>query len=131
MADTIRGLPSDEDDVDVLRFSSEAKPDKRRDQRIPLFYIDDDPFTVPRFPDPAVGLKFLKILHEDGDGEANYYLLTSMLGQEGYDALMAYSEKGLLTQEQFDGVIAKALRIVSRQDELKKVPQNGRRPRRR
>jgi hypothetical protein len=130
MAD-ITGVPSDEDDVDILRFSSEAKPDKKREQRVPLFYIDDQAYTVPRFPAPAVGLRFLKILHNEGEGEANYYLLTTMLGEEGYDALMNYSDKGLLSSEQFEAVIDKALRIISRQDELPKAVRNGMRRRRR
>jgi hypothetical protein len=130
MAD-IHGVASDEDEVDILRFSSEVKPDKKREQRVPLFYIDDVPYTVPRFPDPAVGLRYLKILHEDSDGEATYFLLTTMLGEAGYNALMEYSEAGKLTQEQFDAVLAKALRIVGRTDEAPKLLRNGRRPRRR
>ena len=129
MAD-ITGLPSDEDDVDILRFSSEAKPDKKQEQRIPLFYIDDEAYTVPRYPNPAIGLRFLKKIHEEGDGEANFYLLTTMLGEDGYNALIDYSDKGLLTTEQFEAVVAKALRIVTRQDEAPKALRNGR-PRRR
>jgi hypothetical protein len=120
VADTLKGLPSDGDDLDVLRFSSEAKADKKVTQRVPLFYIDDEVYTVPRYPDPTVGLKYLKILHEESEGEANYYLLIEMLGQEGYDALMEYGEAGKLTTEQFDAVIAKALRIAGRQDESPK-----------
>jgi hypothetical protein len=133
VADTdIHGVASDEDSLDVLRFSSEAKADKKADQRVPLFYMDDEVYTVPRFPHPAVGLRYLKILHEEGDGEAQYYLLTEMLGEDGYEALMDFSEKGRITPDQFDAVMAKALRIVGRQDEPSpKARRNGRPVRRR
>jgi hypothetical protein len=121
------------EDLDLIRFSSEAEPDPKREQRIPLFLIDEVEYTVPRFPAPTIGLKYLKLAHEQGSDEANYWLLTSMLGEEGYEALMDYSEKGLLTDEDYDAVVAKALRIVSRREggPKDKNRQNGGRSRRR
>jgi hypothetical protein len=131
MADTKKSA-SDED-LDLIQFSSEAAPDPKREQRIPLFSIDDVDYTVPRFPAPTIGLRYLKLAHEEGSDEANYWLLTSMLGEEGYDALMAYSDKGLLSDDDYDAVVAKALRIVSRQEggPKGKNRQNGGRSRRR
>jgi hypothetical protein len=121
------------EDLDFIRFSSEAEPDPKREQRVPLFYIDEEAYTVPRFPAPTIGLRYLKLAHEEGSDEANYWLLTSMLGDEGYEALMDYSDKGKLTDEDYDAVVAKALRIVSRQDggPKGKNRQNGGRSRRR
>jgi hypothetical protein len=130
VADT-KGQASDED-LNVLQFSSDAKARPGVEQRVPLFFIDDKAYTVPRFPNPAVGLRYLKILHEESEGEAVYYLLQNMLGEEGYDALMEYSEANKLSPEQFEAVVAKALRIATRQDEGPKgIRANGRNSRRR
>jgi hypothetical protein len=131
MADN-HGKQASGEDLDLIRFSSEAVPDPKREKRIPLFYIDEKVYTVPQFPAPTIGLKYLKLAHEEGSDEANYWLLSSMLGEEGYEALMEYSDKGLLSDEDYDAVVAKALRIVSRQEGSPKGKnrQNGGRSRR-
>jgi hypothetical protein len=133
MADTVRRLASGEndEDLDIIRFSSDAKPNPEAEKRVPLFFIDDVPYTVPKKPNPVIGLTFLKLAHEEGVEEANYYLLMEMLGEEGYQALLDYAAKGLLEQEHYDQVLEKALRIVSRQDTPKANNRNGTYSRRR
>jgi hypothetical protein len=127
MAD-IRQTASDEDDLDIIRFSSEAEP--RKETRIPLFYIDDVAYTVPKKPNPAIALKYLEKAHEEGSDEATYYLLTTMLGEEGYRALLDYAEQGKLSDEDYDTVVLRALDIVSRRQAIPKARQNGGRGRR-
>jgi hypothetical protein len=130
MADN-RGVASDEEDLDILHFSSEVEPNTEEDKRIPLFFIDDVPYTVPKAPRQTIGLKYLQILHEEGEGEATFFLMTEMLGEEGYQALLDYGESGKLADGQFEAVVAKALRIMTRADQSPKGSLNGRRLRRR
>ena len=125
MADTKSGAS---DELDVIRFSSEAEP--KVSKRIPLFYIDDVAYTVPKDPSPSIGLKYLQIAHEESGDAATYYLMTTMLGEEGFQALIDYAEQGKLTQEDYDEVVLRAVDIVSRARTLPKARPSGTRKRR-
>jgi hypothetical protein len=76
-------------------------------ERVTLFYIGDREFTITARPQAEVGLRFLKLSQtpvSEGGGEqaAIYYLLTKLLGQDGYDALMGFDG---LQQSQFQQIV--------------------------
>jgi hypothetical protein len=106
------------EDPRILRLSSttEAEPEVR----VPLFYIDDVEYTVLKNPPPTVGLQYLRILKEQGEGFAAYFLLTNLLGEEGYAALENYDK---LTREQYDKILELAVEISTGQSERPKVPR--------
>lgn len=72
----------------VLRIQPRTQPA----ERIPLFYIGDREFTIPKHPGANVAVAYMQILAEDGEGpkaeaRAYTYLFREMLGDEGYQAL--------------------------------------------
>ena len=85
-------------------------------ERDTLFYIDDKPFTIPVRVGVDVAIEYLHraaAVGGGGEGEALAadYLLTEMLGEEGYRALRTYKK---LTAAQFAHVIAVCTRIAVR-----------------
>lgn len=76
--------PRDSETDSVVRIKS----GQGSGERLPLFYIDDELFTIPKRPRPNIGLKYLKTLRTSGNAEmATAVLLNSMLGDGAYDAL--------------------------------------------
>jgi hypothetical protein len=107
--------------VPAIRLDSKApRPETKR---VPLFYIDDTEYTVPAKPSPTVGLKYLRLLAREGEGQANEFLLRSLLGEKGYVALMNYTA---LTEEQFDQVMERAVSIATGPKERQRTSQAGR-----
>jgi hypothetical protein len=107
--------------VDVLRLPKERE--HAQEKRVPLFYIDDVAYTVPAKPNPTMGLRYLHILKTEGQGQATYFLLTQMLGEKGYLALMNYED---LKQEEYDQVVNKATKIIMGPKERPKVRRGPR-----
>jgi hypothetical protein len=91
----------------ILRLKTAPKGAKRK--REPLFYIDDTEYSVEVHPSPARSLKYLKMLRDEGADIATQYMLESLLGDEGYQALMEYED---LTEEQFEQVVTAASKIM-------------------
>jgi hypothetical protein len=106
-------------DVDILRLTTkeEAEPI----EMVTLFEIDDTPYQVPKNPSPTVGLRYLKICKVEGAEAGAYFLLSCMLGEQGYDALMEYDQ---LTQDQYDFILTAAVRIATGKTERPKGTRN-------
>jgi hypothetical protein len=102
-------------DVDVLRLST--KDESEPIEMVTLFEIDDTTYQVPKNPSPTVGLRYLKICKTEGPEAGAYYLLSNMLGEQGYEALMDYEQ---LTQDQYDFILTAALRIATGKTERPK-----------
>jgi hypothetical protein len=99
----------DPDDPDFIRLVPSDD-----EARVPLFSIGDREFTILARPRPNIGLKYLRISRKPvskGGGEqaATDYLLTALLGEEGYEALTDFDE---LTSEQFAKVLAIASKVA-------------------
>ena len=109
-------------EFEILRLSTKTK--SKPVEYVDLFEIDDVTYQVPRYPSPTIGLKFLHILKTKGQEEAAHFMLTSMLSEEGYEALMNFDQ---LTQEQYDFVLTAAIRIATGKTENPKA-QTRRQP---
>lgn len=72
-----------------LRFSAESDEPEERE---PLFFIDDHEYTIPVNPPASIALEALHIMAA-GKGsvaasiEAEDYIMTEMLGEDGWAAL--------------------------------------------
>jgi hypothetical protein len=78
-------------------------------ERVPIFSIDGAEYSIPKVQRSEIQLRYLDIANARGDEAANYYLLTTMLGQDGYDALAAVDG---LSDEDFQGVIDAVSKVV-------------------
>lgn len=74
--------------VGVLRLT--RKKDAEPEKRVVVFYIDDEAYSVPAHPGAEIGLKMLQLMETRGQEAATYYMLVTMLGEDGYRALMEY-----------------------------------------
>lgn len=83
------------DGFEVLRLTSTPKTDE---ERVPVFYIDNTMYSIPKRPRMNIALQFMHLARSQGDSQAMDYLLGKLLGEDGYRALREYDD---LTPDQF------------------------------
>jgi hypothetical protein len=91
----------------VIRLKS--KP-KGREKRVILFYIDDVAYSVPSKPGAETGLQYLDIVANRGQEIGIAFMLKTMLGDDGYKALLNYRD---LDPADLQAVIVKASEIMN------------------
>lgn len=72
------------------------------EERVPLFYIGDDEYTIPKNISRSVALQYLRQASEVGHELATAPLLIRVLGEDAY---MALEESKGLTGEQMDQIV--------------------------
>lgn len=82
-----------------VRISTKDKVEEI--ERVPLFYIDDDEYTIPKKFAPNVGIQYLRDLNEDGRDFAVARLMKAALGSEAFDAL---ADCESITKEQMEKI---------------------------
>jgi hypothetical protein len=100
----------------VLTFESTQEKDPER--WVPLFYLDDEEFQILENPSPTMALKYLEIVKTRGAEAGSAFMLTELLTEDGFDALMGFEN---IHQDQFDAVMDRALEIVA--EARKKAPK--------
>lgn len=73
------------------------------EERIPIFYIGDDEYTIPKDIPPGVALEYLRVAGDVGQEMAAPKLLVRVLGEEAYTAL---EQSRGCTQEQLQQVVS-------------------------
>jgi hypothetical protein len=84
-----REIPAPLAETGVLRLSSASSEPEERE---PLFYIDDECFTIPVSPPASIGLEAMHMTARGGMAAAaatEDYIMSEMLGDEGWAALRA------------------------------------------
>lgn len=74
----------------VLRFSTTEE--EAVEEREPLFYIDDREYTIPKVMPTNDALSCLHVFRTQGNLFATDHLLETLLGKEGYEALLSYKK---------------------------------------
>jgi len=87
-------------DNEPIRLST--KPPEGADERVTLFYIDEQAYTIPKRPRANIALQYLDRVREEGTEQGAAWLLHNMLGEDAYDALMGYE---YLTPEQLSAIV--------------------------
>lgn len=82
-----------------IRLSSTKPADF--DEREPLFYIDEQEYTIPKRPRANLSLQFLDKVKSEGTDYASAWLMEEMLGADAYEALMKLDT---LEPEQLDQI---------------------------
>lgn len=72
------------------------------DERVPLFYIGDTEYTIPKEIPSGAALQYLRVAGERGEQFAAPILLTRVLGEDAYSAL---EESKGLTDKQLEQII--------------------------
>ncbi len=78
-------------------------------ERVPLFYIDDQVYTIAAKPRPNVALRYMYTLKTRGEQIATAQLLEDLLGHDAYLALMDHDD---LEQEQLTAIMQIAQKLT-------------------
>ncbi|MER7814548.1 hypothetical protein [Streptomyces sp. NPDC096153] len=84
-----------------VRLSSKQSEPKAED-RVVLFYVDDEPYTVPKRIGRNHGLRYLRTARRQGEPIAAQELLETLIGEDGYEALMNCDD---LEDDQLDQIM--------------------------
>lgn len=71
-------------DFEPIRIDSD---DDYEEERVPLFYIGDTEYTIPKEIPPGAALEYLRTAGERGEQFAAPIILTRVLGEDAYRAL--------------------------------------------
>lgn len=88
-----------DEDFEPVRLTS--KTDAPAD-RVVLFYVDDEPYTIPKKISRGHGLRFLRTMRRQGEAIAAQELMETLIGEDGYEALMNCDD---LTDEDLDKIM--------------------------
>lgn len=78
-------------------------------ERVEIFSLNGTSYTAPATPGAAFGLRYLEFKREHGEDAAVDYLLSHMLGQDGYAVLTHYED---LTDAQLLTVFSACLELA-------------------
>jgi hypothetical protein len=93
------------------------------EERVPLFYIGDTEYTIPKNIPKGVALQYLRQAGERGHELATAPLLIRVLGEDAYEAL---EQSKALTDEQLESIVDIIVgQALGRQDGEKGKAQRG------
>ena len=119
------GKPEDDDSAPQILVLSSKDPAPGR-RKVPLFELDGKTYTVDSPQPPNRGLRYLHLMHTQGTQVAYAYMLETMLGEEGYAALMGFDG---LQSEHMERLVEDALKLLLGSHEGPKGQQKRRRRR--
>lgn len=93
-----------EEDGGVLRISTGSNPPVE-EAREPVFWIDDEEFTVPKLISPRIVFLGTNKIRTEGAVFASMYIVELILGADQYQRLLEHYEAETITQDQFDQAI--------------------------
>lgn len=86
-------------DFEPIRIATNEEVPK---DRVPLFYVGNTEYTMPKLISRGPVLKYLRLAGDIGPEAAAVPLLIRVLGEDTY---MALEDSDALTEEQFDQII--------------------------
>ncbi len=99
-----RTAPVPAEDDGVLRISTGSNPPVE-EARVPLFYINDEEFTVPKLISPRLVFLGIDKYRREGPLWGSMYINELVLGKQQYSSLLAHYEAEDITQDQFDQAV--------------------------
>lgn len=99
-------VPTEDDAEDggVLRLTTSSAPPVE-EAREPIFYINDEEFTVPKLISPRIVYLSIDKMRREGALFGSMYVAELVLGKAQYVRLLEHYEEENITQEQFDQAI--------------------------
>ncbi|MFJ8995605.1 hypothetical protein ACIRQH_35020 [Streptomyces sp. NPDC102279] len=91
--------------------------DEVEEDRIPLFYIGDVEYTIPREVPPGAALQYLRQARESGHDLATPPLLIRVLGEDAY---MALEQSKAVTEQQLEKIVQLIVDLALGQKEKEK-----------
>jgi hypothetical protein len=93
------------------------------EERVPLFYIGDTEYTIPRHIPRGVALQYLRHASEVGHEVATAPLLIRVLGEDAY---MALEQSKAMTEEQLGKIVDIIIKLaLGKQEKEGKAARRG------
>lgn len=86
------------------------KASERKDTRIELFSINDTSYSIPSKIKPNSALKIMRAFQQQGDAAGTSFMLETLLGTEGYDALVNFDD---LEESDLESIVKIAFELVA------------------
>lgn len=90
----------------------------RTEDRVVLFSIDDTEYTIPTRVRPNKGLQVMHVFRQQGETAGVSFMLETILGTEGYNALMNFDD---LEDDDLETIIEVAFKLVQESQVSEKV----------
>ena len=95
----VNGTGSAREGFEPVRIAAD---DEVEEERVPLFYIGDDEYTIPKHVPRGVALQYLRQAGELGHELATPPLLIRVLGEDAY---MALEQSKAVTDDQLERIV--------------------------
>lgn len=92
------------------------------EERVPLFYVGDTEYTIPREIAPGVALQYLRQARESSHQLATPPLLIRVLGEDAY---MALEQSKAVTEDQLEQIVSLIVDLALGQAEKKEGKARG------
>ena len=99
-----------------------AADDDVEEERVPLFYIGDTEYTIPKEIPPGAALQYLRQARESGHELATPPLLIRVLGEDAY---MALEQSRAVTEDQLERIVKLIVDLALGQAEKKEGKARG------
>lgn len=99
-----------------------AADDDVEEERVPLFYIGDDEYTIPKTIPRGVALQYLRHASEVGHEVATAPLLIRVLGEDAY---LALEQSRAMTSEQLEQIVEIIVKQALGQQETEGKARRG------
>jgi hypothetical protein len=76
--------PLDAPDFEPIRIAADNEVEE---ERVTLFFIGDEEYTIPKVVPPSLGLEFMRVARDVGTEIASTVILQRVLGEDAYYAL--------------------------------------------
>jgi hypothetical protein len=106
-------------DFEPIRIQAD---DEVEEERVPLFYIGDTEYTIPKTIPPGAALQYLRQARESGHELATPALLIRVLGEDAY---MALEQSKAVEEEQLDRIVQLIVDLALGQKEKKEGKERG------
>jgi hypothetical protein len=96
--------------------------DDVEEERVPLFYVGDTEYTIPKEIPPGAALQYLRQARESGHELATPPLLIRVLGEDAY---MALEQSRAVTEDQLERIVKLIVDLALGQAEKKNGGEEG------
>lgn len=110
-------VPAKDDAADggVLRLTTSSAPPVE-EAREPIFYINDEEFTVPKLISQRIVYLGIDKMRREGALFGSMYIAELVLGKAQYTRLLEHYEEETISQDQFDQAIKTISNLFFDQD---------------
>lgn len=110
-------VPAEDDAADggVLRLTTSSAPPVE-EAREPIFYINDEEFTVPKLISQRIVYLGIDKMRREGALFGSMYIAELVLGKAQYTRLLEHYEEETISQDQFDQAIKTISNLFFDQD---------------